>query len=146
MCSRSPQNLEFGWSDLIGHFTLLFCRGRRRNVPKFLTHFILFFSLIPIVLYRCRCRRRSSFSNCLFIFVASWFHVHNRELPHFLDLIGQFLFRAWSGIIIDLECWFQILLGYISWTKYDAKHNCFLRNNFSCTLTIPEVTLVVLTR
>ena len=28
VCSRSPQNLEFG------HFTLLFCRGRQRNVPK----------------------------------------------------------------------------------------------------------------
>ena len=26
--SRSPQNLEFS------HFTLLFCRGRQRNVPK----------------------------------------------------------------------------------------------------------------
>ena len=32
VCSRSPQNLEFG------HFTLLFCRGRQRNVPKFITH------------------------------------------------------------------------------------------------------------
>ena len=32
VCSRSPQNLEFG------HFTLLFCRGRQRNVPKCKTH------------------------------------------------------------------------------------------------------------
>ena len=30
--SRSSHNLEFG------HFTLLFCRGRHRNVPKFKTH------------------------------------------------------------------------------------------------------------
>ena len=30
--SRSPQNREFG------HFTLLFCRGQQRNVPKFKTH------------------------------------------------------------------------------------------------------------
>ena len=30
--SRSPQNLEFG------HFTLLFGRVRRRNVPKYITH------------------------------------------------------------------------------------------------------------
>ena len=30
--SRSAQNLEFG------HFTLLFCRGRHRNVSKFKTH------------------------------------------------------------------------------------------------------------
>ena len=32
VCSRSPQDLEFG------HFTLLFGRVRRRNVPKFKTH------------------------------------------------------------------------------------------------------------
>ena len=32
MCSRSPQNLEFG------HFTLLFCRERHENVPKLKTH------------------------------------------------------------------------------------------------------------
>ena len=32
VCLRSPQNVEFG------HFTLLFCRGRQRNVPKCKTH------------------------------------------------------------------------------------------------------------
>ena len=32
MRSRSPQNLK------CGHFTLLFCRGRQRNVPKCKTH------------------------------------------------------------------------------------------------------------
>ena len=32
VCSRSPQILEFG------HFTLLFCTGRHRNVPKLKTH------------------------------------------------------------------------------------------------------------
>ena len=32
VCSRSPQNLEFG------HFMLLFCRGRQRNVLKFKIH------------------------------------------------------------------------------------------------------------
>ena len=32
MCSRSPQNLK------CGHFTLLFCRGRQRNVRKSKTH------------------------------------------------------------------------------------------------------------
>ena len=30
--SRSPQNLK------VGHFKLLFCRGRQRNVPKCKTH------------------------------------------------------------------------------------------------------------
>ena len=28
VCSRSPQNLK------CGHFTLLLCRGRQRNIPK----------------------------------------------------------------------------------------------------------------
>ena len=32
MCSRSPQNLKFS------HFMVLFCQGRRRNVPKLITH------------------------------------------------------------------------------------------------------------
>ena len=32
VCSRSPQNIK------CGHFTLLFCRGRQRNVPKCKTH------------------------------------------------------------------------------------------------------------
>ena len=32
VCSRSPQNFEFG------HFTLLLCRERQRNVPKCKTH------------------------------------------------------------------------------------------------------------
>ena len=32
MRSRSRENLKFG------HFTLLFCRGRQRNVPKCKTH------------------------------------------------------------------------------------------------------------
>ena len=32
VCSRSPRHLEFG------HFALLFCRGRQRSVPKFLTY------------------------------------------------------------------------------------------------------------
>ena len=32
VCSRSPKNLEFA------HFTLLFCRGQRRNVPKCKMH------------------------------------------------------------------------------------------------------------
>ena len=30
--SRSPDNAE------LGHFTLLFCRGRQRNVPRIITH------------------------------------------------------------------------------------------------------------
>ena len=54
--SRSPQNLQ------CGHFTLLFCRGRQRNVPKCKTHVQSdCLQLIkPIVLrrFRCRCRRR----------------------------------------------------------------------------------------
>ena len=32
ICSRSPQNFEFGY------FTLLFGRARWRNEPKFITH------------------------------------------------------------------------------------------------------------
>ena len=55
MRSRSPQNHK------CGHFTLLFCRGRQRNVLKFKTHvqsdcFCSFNK--PIVLRRCHCRRR----------------------------------------------------------------------------------------
>ena len=52
--SRSPQNLK------CGHFTLLFCRGRQRNVTKCKTHVqsVFFFLIKPIVLRRCRCRRR----------------------------------------------------------------------------------------
>jgi len=30
--SRSPHNAQFG------HFTLLFCRGRQRNVPRIITY------------------------------------------------------------------------------------------------------------
>ena len=61
--SRSSQNPKYG------HFTLLFCRGRQRNVPKCKTYvqsdcFCLFNRL------RCRCRYRrrvlklSSTYNC----------------------------------------------------------------------------------
>ena len=32
LCSRSPQNLEFY------HSTLLFCKGRQRNLLRFKTH------------------------------------------------------------------------------------------------------------
>ena len=52
--SRSLQNLK------CGHFTLLFCRGRQRNVSKCKTHVQIdcFCSLNPFFLRRCRCRRR----------------------------------------------------------------------------------------
>ena len=48
VCSRSPQNLE------LGCFTLLFCRGRQRNVPKFKQHvqsdlFLLFCGAVVAV-------------------------------------------------------------------------------------------------
>ena len=58
VCSRSPQNLEFG------HFTLLFCKRRERNVPKRKTHVQrdCFFLINPFVLWRCRCRRRRVFA------------------------------------------------------------------------------------
>ena len=59
--SRSPQNLK------CGHFTLLFCRGRHRNVPKCKTHVQRLFLLIkPIVLRRCHCRRRRPCLSSLF--------------------------------------------------------------------------------
>ena len=53
VCSRSPKYLEFG------HFTLLFCRGQQRNVPKCKTHVQsnCFCSFKPIVLWRCHCHR-----------------------------------------------------------------------------------------
>ena len=38
-----------------GHFTLLFCRGRQRNIQRFITHVHL-----AVVLGRSRCRRRRS--------------------------------------------------------------------------------------
>ena len=56
VCSCSPQNLKFG------HFTLLFCRGRQRNVQKHITHVqsdcFLLINLIVSVLWRSCCRRR----------------------------------------------------------------------------------------
>ena len=54
VCSRSPKYLEFG------HFTLLFCRGRQRNVQKHIKHVqsYCFCSLNLFVLWRSRCRRR----------------------------------------------------------------------------------------
>ena len=53
--SRSREDLKFG------HFTLLFCRRRQRNVPKCKTHVPSeYLPNKPIVLvrYRCRCRPR----------------------------------------------------------------------------------------
>ena len=58
MCSRSQQNLEFG------NFTLLFGGAHKSSTVKKCTKTYnaragpLFFSLNPIVLSRCRCRRR----------------------------------------------------------------------------------------
>ena len=54
VCSRSSKNLEFG------HFTLLFCRGQRTNVPKRKNARAerLFLLIKPIVLWRCHCRCR----------------------------------------------------------------------------------------
>ena len=54
-----------------GHFTLLFCRGRQRNVLKFKTHVQraerLVLLIEPIVLWRfhCRCRCRCLKANLL---------------------------------------------------------------------------------
>ena len=71
----SPQNLK------CGHFMLLFCRGRQRNVLKCKTHVRSeFFLLIkPIVLQRCRCRcHRRCLSSLLSLFhnlpvnILSW--------------------------------------------------------------------------
>ena len=64
ICSRSPQNLEFG------NFTLLCGWARWMNKKlKRTCRGPLLFSLNPIVLSRCRCRRRrhrrSSFLNSL---------------------------------------------------------------------------------
>ena len=55
------KHLEFG------HFTLLFCRGQRRNKPKCKTHVQsdCFLLIKPIVLWRCRCRRRRRCSSSL---------------------------------------------------------------------------------
>ena len=57
MCSRSPQNFEFGY------FTFLFGRARWRNVPKFITHvqglcfshFILLFCDVPVAVAVLAC-------------------------------------------------------------------------------------------
>ena len=65
LCSRSPQNLEFG------HFTWLFWRGRQRNVLKFKTHVQsdCFCSLSLLFnLCGCRCRRRRSCLSSLLLF------------------------------------------------------------------------------
>ena len=61
MGSRSPQNLEFG------HFTLLFCRGRPRNVLNVNARAERLFLLInkPFVLWRCRRRRGGVFVRSL---------------------------------------------------------------------------------
>ena len=55
VCSRSPQNVE------IGHFTLLFCRERQRNVSKCKTHV----QSDCCVFWRCRRRRRGVFVRSL---------------------------------------------------------------------------------
>ena len=52
--SRSPKYVEFC------HFTLLFCRGRQRNVQRLITHVHSYcFANLPFVWrrFRCRCRR-----------------------------------------------------------------------------------------
>ena len=61
MCSRSPQNLEFG------HCMLLFCRGWQRNVPKFLKCLCrssdrMFLLIKPIALCHCHCCHHCSCS------------------------------------------------------------------------------------
>ena len=66
MCSRSPQNLEFG------HFALLLGQARRRHVPKFITHaHAVVFLIKSYCLLRSPCRRRSSFLNSLFSWCCS---------------------------------------------------------------------------
>ena len=63
MRSRSRENLK------CGHFKLLFCRGRQRNVLKCKTYVQSVVLLInPIVLWRSRYRRRRRCLSSLFRF------------------------------------------------------------------------------
>ena len=81
MCWCCPQDLEFG------HFTLLFCRERQRNVPKCKTHV-----QVIVLLIKTYCFAAFSSSS------PSWF----RKIPniiildrseHFLDVIFFALVR-----------------------------------------------------
>ena len=37
-CQNLPSKFKFSRQHRIGHFTLLFCRGRQRNVQRVITH------------------------------------------------------------------------------------------------------------
>ena len=59
----SHHAFTFSIKPWCGHFTLLFCRGRQRNVPKFIMHlqslcFFFFFFIKTIVFWRSRCSRQ----------------------------------------------------------------------------------------
>ena len=68
--SRSPKYPE------LGHFTLLFCRGRRRNVQRIITHVHSYYSAHKtFVLWRSRCRcRRGLLKVPITIFLARSFN------------------------------------------------------------------------
>ena len=113
--SRSPQNLK------CGHFTLLFCRGRQRNVPKWKNARAerLFLLIKPMFLRCCRCRcRRRCLSSLMFT-----------------------LSRGPSNIVLYLKFWKQICrLALIEWLAWIAtskslatffKFNSMSKNNRS---------------
>ena len=53
-----------------GHFTLLFCRVRQRNVPEVITHVQTIGLLVKLCRCRRRCHRRNS-SSCLNSLISS---------------------------------------------------------------------------
>ena len=86
---RSPDNAEFA------HFTLLFCRGRQRNVPRFKTH------------VHSHCLAHSTF--CLVAFplpLPSWFRklpIIHREKPSSLQ--GKELAKGLILTVIHKPLW-----------------------------------------
>ena len=70
LCSRFPQDLEFG------HFTLLFAEDVREMYQNFKKKPALaerlFWLIKPFVLWRCGCRRRRVFVRSLFRKTTPW--------------------------------------------------------------------------
>ena len=70
---------------LFGHFTLLFCRGRQRNVPKFITHVQSdCFCSLNAVFQRSRCRRRRRCLSFLLPLLDTLYLKPVQQYPEFL--------------------------------------------------------------
>ena len=80
VCSRSPQNLEFG------HFRSLFCRERQRNVPKCKTHV-----KVIVLLIKTYCFAAFSLSSPWWFRKVPFIPNETRPLSHGITAIYLFL-------------------------------------------------------